>query len=362
MDTAAPVEQQFLTNHDIITAAYKNLGADAWNYICGAAESETTMRRNRMSLDCLAFRPKVLVDVGDVDISTTFLGHKLEIPVMMAPMGGVQNYADGGALVPDDACEACGSINFVSTVTQPELEVTAANSPHPKVFQLYIRGDDDWIRTMVRRACDAGYAALALTVDSAYYGNRERLSREQLADRRPAAREFQKRLTWDSVKLIQDELAGTPLIIKGIMRPEDAARAVELGVECIYISNHGGRQLDHVQGSIDMLPGIVDAVNGKAEVIIDGGFTRGTDVVKAVALGARAVLIGKLQAWALGAGGLPALLRSLDILAWEIETALGLLGVTKLDELDPSFVAQGLPAMPPHEMSAFPHLPGGRIT
>ena len=204
-------------------------------------------------------------------------------------------------------------------------------------------------------------AALAVTVDSAYYGNRERLSREQLADRRPPAREFQKRLTWDSIKLIQDELAGLPLIIKGIMRPEDAARAVELGVECIYISNHGGRQLDHVQGSIDMLPSIVKAIDGKAEVIIDGGFTRGTDVVKAVALGARAVLIGKLQAWALGAGGLPALLRSLDILAWEIETALGLLGVTKLDELDPSFVAQGLPAMPPHEMSAFPHLPDGRI-
>jgi glycolate oxidase len=361
MDTAAATEQQYLTNHDIIEAAYRNLDTDAWNYICGAAESETTMRRNRMSLDCLAFRPKVLVDVGEVDISTTFLGHDLRIPVMMAPMGGIQNYAEGGALVPDEACEEAGSINFVSTVTQPDLEVTAANSPHPKVFQLYVRGDDDWIRALVRRARDAGYAALALTVDSAYYGNRERLSREQLADRRPPAREFQKRLTWDSVKLIQDELAGLPLILKGIMRPEDAARAVELGVECIYVSNHGGRQLDHVQGAVDMLVPIVEAVGGKAEVIVDGGFTRGTDVVKAIALGARAVLIGKLQAWALGAGGRDALLRSLDILAWEIETALGLLGVTRLDELDPGFVAQGLPAVPPHEMSAFPHLPGGRI-
>ena len=146
MDSAASTEQQFLTNHDIIKAAHRNLGTDAWNYICSAAESETTMRRNRMSLDCLAFRPKVLVDVGEVDISTTFLGHALKVPVMMAPMGGVQNDAEGGALAPDDACEACGSINFVSTVTEPELEVTAANSPHPKVFQLYIRGDDDWIR------------------------------------------------------------------------------------------------------------------------------------------------------------------------------------------------------------------------
>lgn len=361
MATAVQTGPRFLTNHDIIEAAYQNLGTDAWNYICGAAESETTMRRNRMSLDCLAFRPKVLVDVGDVDVSTTFLGHKLRIPVMMAPMGGLQNYAEGGALVPDDVCEEYGSINFVSTVTQPTLEETAANSPHPKVFQLYIRGDDEWIRTMVRRACDAGYAALALTVDSAYYGNRERLSREQLADRRPAEREYQKRLTWDSVKLIQDELAGLPLIIKGIMRPEDAARAVECGVECIYVSNHGGRQLDHVQGTVDMLPGIVAAVDGKAEVIVDGGFTRGTDVVKAIALGARAVLIGKLQAWALGAGARDGLLRCMDILDWEIETALGLLGVASLDELDPSFVTQGLPVVLPHEMSAFPHLPEGRI-
>ncbi len=361
MDTAAPTEQQVLTNHDIITAAYRNLGADAWNYICSAAESETTMRRNRMSLDCLAFRPKVLVDVGAVDTSTTFLGHPLALPVMMAPMGGVQNYAEGGALVPDEVCEDIGSINFVSTVTQPDLEVTAAHTPHPKVFQLYIRGDDDWIRAMVRRACDAGYAALALTVDSAYYGNRERLSREQLADRRPPAREFQKRLTWATVELIQDELAGLPLIIKGIMRPEDAARAVALGVQCIYVSNHGGRQLDHIQGAIDMLPAIVEAVGGRAEVLIDGGFTRGTDVVKAIALGARAVLIGKLQAWALGAGGRAALARCLDILAWEIETALGLLGATRLDDLDASFVVHGPPVVLPHEMSAFPHLPEGRI-
>jgi glycolate oxidase len=361
MDTAASTEQQFLTNHDIIKAAYRNLSSDAWNYICSAAESETTMRRNRMSLDCLAFSPKVLVDVGEVDISTTFLGHDLRVPVMMAPMGGVQNYADGGALVPDEVCEDIGSINFVSTVTQPDLEVTAAHTPHPKVFQLYVRGDDDWIRAMVKRVRDAGYAALTLTVDSAYYGNRERLSREQLADRRPPAREFQKRLTWDTVKLIQDELAGLPLILKGIMRPDDAARAAELGVKCVYVSNHGGRQLDHGQGTIDILPGIVEAVAGRAEVIVDGGFTRGTDVVKAIALGARAVLIGKLQAWALGAGGRAALERSLDIMAWEIETALGLLGVTTLDELDASFVVRGLPAVLPHEMSAFPHLPEGRI-
>ncbi len=362
MDTAVPAEQQFLTNHDIITAAHRNLDADAWNYICSAAESETTMRRNRMSLDCLAFRPKVLVDVGAVDFSTTFLGHQLSLPVMMAPMGGIQNYSEGGALVPDEVCEDIGSINFVSTVTQPDLEVTAAHTPHPKVFQIYIRGDDDWIRALIKRARAAGYAAFALTVDSAYYGNRERLSREQLADRRPPAREFQKRLTWDSVKLIQDELQGLPLIIKGIMRPEDAARAVDMGVECIYVSNHGGRQLDHVQGAIDMLPGVVEAVAGRAEVLVDGGFTRGTDVIKAIALGARAVLIGKLQAWALGAGGRAALARAMDILAWEIETAMGLLGVSRLDELDPSFVVQGLPAVLPHEMSAFPHLPGGRIT
>jgi glycolate oxidase len=129
----------------------------------------------------------------------------------------------------------------------------------------------------------------------------------------------------------------------------------------VWISNHGGRQLDHTLGNIDMLPEIVDAVDGKAEIIIDGGFVRGTDIIKAIALGARAVGIGRLQAWALGAGGTPGLIHCLELLENEIITTMGLLGVTALDELDPAYLTKTSPVNLPHEMSAFPHLPGGRI-
>jgi glycolate oxidase len=203
---------------------------------------------------------------------------------------------------------------------------------------------------------------VALTVDSAFYGNRERLNPSQLALRRVAAREWQKKITWDTVKMIQDVIGSTPLILKGIMTAEDAALAVEHGVNSIYISNHGGRQLDHVLGNIQMLPEIVAAAAGKAEVIVDGGFTRGTDVIKAIALGARAVGIGRLQAWALGAGASAGLIRCLELLEREITTTMGLVGVTALDQLSPDYITQAMPVRLPHEFSSFPHLPGGRIT
>jgi glycolate oxidase len=365
MDTVVDLSNVYHTNHEIIEAAYDNLPQDVWDYICGAAESETTLRRNRLALDCLAFRPRVLRDVSAVDPSTTFLGARLRIPVMLAPMGGLQRMTPAAALAPDDAAERFGTVNFVSTVTEPALEVVAANSAHHKCFQIYVRGDKAWLRDLVRRARTAGYRSVALTVDSAYYGNRERLNPAQIALRRVPERRWQAEITWDHVKLIQDELGGIPFMLKGIMTGEDAALAVEHGVEVVYVSNHGGRQLDHALGNMDTLPEIVAAVNGKARVIIDGGFTRGTDVLKAIALGADAVCIGRLQAWALGAHGTNGLIRCLEILEREIAISMGLIGVTRMDQLGPSYVARTIPVMPAHEMSAFPHLkearPDGRI-
>ncbi len=351
----------FNTSHDMIIMAKRNLSQDNWDYICGAAESETSLRRNRQALDCLAFRPRILRDVREIDTSATLQGQKLRIPVTLAPMGGLEKFCPGGGNDVDTAAGEFGSINFVSTVTEPSLEEIAANSPHPKVFQIYVRGDDDWIRDLVRRVVKAGYWGITLTVDSAFYGNRERLNPSQLALRRVPAREFQKGLTWDTVKLIQDEIGDMPFMVKGIMTAEDAALAVEHGVNVIYISNHGGRQLDHVLGNIDMLPEIVDAADGKAEILIDGGFTRGTDIVKAIALGARAVGIGRLQAWALGAGGAAGLVNCLELLEREIQTTMGLIGVTSLDQVDGSYLTKAMPVRLPHEHSAFPHLPGGRL-
>jgi glycolate oxidase len=345
----------------MIIMAKRNLSQDNWDYICGAAESETTLRRNRLALDCLAFRPRVLRDVRNVDTSAEFLGQKLRIPILLAPMGGLERYSPNGGNDVDSAAETTGTINFVSTVTQPSLEEIAANSPHAKVFQIYVRGDDDWIRTLVRRVVKADYWGVALTVDSSFYGNRERLNPSQIALRRVPEREFQKGLTWDTVKLIQDEIGDRPFMLKGIMTTEDAILAVEHGVQAIYISNHGGRQLDHIQGSMEVLPEIISAVDGKAEVIIDGGFTRGSDVIKAIAMGARAVGIGRLQAWALGADGAEGLVKCLELLETEIRTTMGLIGVTNLAQLDRSYVTKTMPVCLPHEMSAFPHLPGGRI-
>ncbi len=352
----------FTTSHDMIIMAKRNLTQDNWDYICGAAESETSLRRNRLALDCLAFRPRILRDVREIDTSTTFQGKTLRIPVFLAPMGGIERFSANGANDVDTAAEEFGSINFISTVTQPSLEDIAANSPHPKVFQIYVRGDDDWIRDLCRRAIKAGYWGITLTVDSSFYGNRERLNPAQLALRRVPAREFQKGLTWDTVKLIKDEIGSAPFMVKGIMTAEDAALAVEHGVDVIYISNHGGRQLDHVLGNVDMIPEIVAAADGKAEVIVDGGFTRGTDVIKAIALGATAVGIGRLQAWALGAGGAEGLVKTLELLEREIQTTMGLIGVTSLDQIDGSYITKAMPVRLPHEHSAFPHLPGGRIT
>jgi len=351
----------FNTTHEMIVMAKRNWSHDEWDYVNGAAESETSLRRNRLALDCLAFRPRILRNVREIDISTTLVGSPLSMPVVLAPIGGLQRMTKNAANDVDTAAEACGVMNFISTVTEPSIEDVAANSPHNKVYQVYVRGDNDWVRKLVRRIIKAGYWGIALTVDSAFYGNRERLHPSLIATRRQPARDWQKDVTWDTVKLIQDEIGNMPFFIKGVMTAEDAELCVEHGIQSVYISNHGGRQLDHVLGNIETLPEIVAAVDGKADIVIDGGFVRGTDVVKALALGARAVGIGRLQAWALGAGGAEGLTACLEMLRTEIITTMGLVGVKNLSELNPKYVTKAKSVRPPHEHSAFPHLPEDRL-
>jgi isopentenyl diphosphate isomerase/L-lactate dehydrogenase-like FMN-dependent dehydrogenase len=352
----------FVTNQDIIVAARRNLTDNVWHYLTGGAESETTMRRNRYGFDSLAFRPRVLVDVSKIDPSTSFLGHKLKIPVMLAPIGSLQSITPDGGVAVARAAEQCGTINFVSSVTQPSLEEIAGAGRSPKIFQLYVQGDLTWVENLLSRVKRAGYAALCLTVDTAHYGHRERqmMDRWLPPSRRGVGYEYRAGLTWDTLDAIK-EMAGLPFILKGVATAEDAAIAVEHGVSAIYVSNHGGRQLDHGRATIDMLAEIIAAVDGKAEVILDGGITRGSDVLKAIALGARAVAIGKLQGWGLAANGQTGLVRVLEILESEIVTTMGLLGVTRLDQLNPAYLCKVQPLTLAHEMSAFPHLPGGRL-
>ena len=353
----------YVSNQEIIQAARRNLPQDVWDYLTGGAESETTMRRNRLGFDSLALRPRVLIDVSKIDTSTTFLGQKLRIPVMLAPIGSLQTITPEGGVAVAKAAAEFGTMNFVSSVTQPTLEEIAASTNHPKIFQLYIRGGLDWCAEIIGRVKQAGYMALCLTVDTAHYSRRERplLNRWQPPSRRTeTGRIFQAMLTWEMADAIK-KIAGMPLIIKGIATAEDAKIAVEHGIDVIYISNHGGRQLDHGRGTIETLPEIVETAAGKAEIVIDGGITRGTDIVKALALGANAVTIGKLQGWGLGAGGKAGLVRVLELLEEELIVDMALLGVTRVDQITQSYICKTQPVTSAHEMSAFVHIEGGQL-
>ena len=354
---------EFTTNEQIILAARRNLSQGEWDYLTGGSESETTMRRNRAAYDRIAFRPRILVDVSKLDVSTSFLGQHLRIPVLLAPIGSLQVFTPDAAVASVQAAHEFGVLPVISSVTEPRLEETAAATEGAKVFQLYVRGDNDWVRDIIGRVKQAGYRALCLTVDLAVDSRRERPMVSNWV--RPTRRSwfdpvYQAQLTWEGMAWIK-ELAGLPFILKGIATPEDAVLAVEHGVDVIWVSNHGGRQLDHGRGTLDMLPEIVEAVDGRADIVVDGGIQRGSDIVKAIALGARAVAIGKLQAWGLAAGGKDGLVRVLEVLESEIVATMGLLGAPKLADLGQRFLVPAEPVTPPHEMSSWVNLPGDRL-
>lgn len=350
----------YATTHNILLEARRKVAQPVWNYVTGASETETTMRRNRHALDCLAFRPRVMRDMTDIDTGVSFLGHRLRIPAMLAPIGSLQTIVPEGAVAVAQAAEKFGTLNFVSTVTQPSLEEIAASVDHPKIFQIYLRGDDDWVADLIARAKAAGYAALTLTVDSAFYGRRER---QMLTNWIPPSvraegggRAYQRAMTWDSMARMK-ELGGMPFILKGIQTREDAKIALEYGVDCIYVSNHGGRQMDYGQGTMDILPEVVEAVDGKVPVLVDGGFVRGTDIIKALALGASAVCLGRFQAWCLAAGGADGLVRGLELLELEMVNSMGLIGANSVADLTPDYITRAPAVTEAHELGAFTHLP-----
>jgi isopentenyl diphosphate isomerase/L-lactate dehydrogenase-like FMN-dependent dehydrogenase len=355
----APHTAEFLTLQEIVAAARANLPPGPWAYLFGGAETETTARRNRQALDSIAFRPRVLRDMRRVDAAASVFGRRVRLPVLLAPIGGLESFVEGGAAAAARGAAQFGVPQMLSSVCKPGLEATAAAADTLRLYQLYVRGDDAWVDDHVRRAREHGYAAFCLTVDVATYGRRERdlIGRFVKPWRADAAagRDFQAALSWDHVKRFKDRY-DLPLILKGIATAEDAALAVEHGVEVVYVSNHGGRQLDHGLGSIAVLPEVVAAVAGRAKVWVDGGFMRGTDVVKAVALGAQAVGLGRLPCLGLAAAGVPGLVRALEILEDEIHTCLGLLGVASLAELGPSYLAAAAPVGSPGILSAFPLL------
>jgi isopentenyl diphosphate isomerase/L-lactate dehydrogenase-like FMN-dependent dehydrogenase len=351
--------EEFQNLHEFVRKARANLNQNAWDYIVGAAETETTMRRNRMALDEIAFRPRVLRNVARVDASVEVMGRKLRLPVMLAPVGALEIFDSGGAASVVRGVGKFGAAHMLSSVSAPGLEKVAEAAPDAlRIFQLYVRGDDAFVEDHVSRAIDNGYTAFCLTVDTAHYSRRERdiakrYVRESRA--RTSGGDFQKGLEWRTVKLIKDKHK-IPLVLKGIATAEDAAIALDHGVEWIYVSNHGGRQLDHGRGSMHVLPEIKAAVAGKAKIMVDGSICRGTDVVKAIISGADLVGIGRLQCWALAAKGEAGVMRMLELLEDEVIRCLGLLGVRNFAELDKSYLHPATPTHLPHVFSAFPLL------
>jgi isopentenyl diphosphate isomerase/L-lactate dehydrogenase-like FMN-dependent dehydrogenase len=351
--------EEFQNLHEFVRKARANLNQNAWDYIVGAAETETTLRRNRMALDEIAFRPRVLRNVAKVDPSVEVFGRQLRLPVMLAPVGALEIFDAGAGASVARGAGTFGAAHMLSSVTEPGLERVAEAAPGAlRIFQLYVRGGDAFVEDCVGRAIEGGYTAFCLTVDTAHYSRRERdiAKRYVRASRiRATGGDYQKGLEWRTVKLIKDKYE-IPLVIKGIATAEDAVIALDHGVDWIYVSNHGGRQLDHGRGAMHVLPEITAAVAGRARIMIDGSFCRGTDIVKAIAMGADLVGIGRLQCWALAAAGEAGIVRMLELLEDEVIRCLGLLGVTSFAELDKSYLHATTPTNLPGAFSAFPLL------
>jgi isopentenyl diphosphate isomerase/L-lactate dehydrogenase-like FMN-dependent dehydrogenase len=361
--------RRFLTTTEMVAEARRKLHPHSWDFVAGGSETEATLARNRLALDLWALRPRVLRHVlqESIDTSSSLLGIKLRIPVIFAPVGGMTMLDPHGALGPVRAAAQFGTMTFISSVTEPDIDVATVEANGRLVLQLYIRGDADWVDAYVERALKVGCRAICFTVDTDAYSRRERNQLNRFFQQTPlvtggrtgvmsaAGREHQERFNWKDIERVREKF-DLPVIIKGIATAEDAKVAVEHGVAVVYVSNHGGRQLDHGQGTLEILPEVVAAVNGYAEVMIDGGFVRGTDILKAVALGAKAVGLGKLQAWALAAGGEAGMALLLHLLEEEITKDMMLMGLTKLTEVDRSVLAPAQPYTWPTALSAFPHL------
>ena len=365
----------FVTVQEIIQAARSNLSLGTWGYLSGGSESETTLRRNRHAFDRLAFRPRVLVDVSNISTSATLLGHDMRIPVVLAPIGSQQVFTPDGGAAATRAADEFGILDVISSVTEPSLEDIAAVAGNPKVYQLYLHGDWEWTKEMVGRVRAAGYSALCITVDTARPRRRDRTllarwspranflgsaspNRRQVSGGRTGG--YASGVTWETIDRIKD-IAGLPLVLKGIATAEDANLAVEHGADVIWVSNHGGRQLDHGPGTMDALPEVAQAVGGKVDIVLDGGIQRGSDVLKAIALGAKATAIGKLQCWGLAAAGTAGLVAALEILEDEIISSMGLLGVSSMAQLTPAYVQRAEAVTAPHEMSSWVNMPGERL-
>jgi len=341
-----PAGPKFVTLPEIRRAAHERLPRDHWNFGDGAAETESTKRRNRRHLDRLAIQQNVLVDVRSIDLGTTLLGVPLEWPVAVAPMGGLVLFHPEGDVEMARGAGQGRTLQWLSGATGWPVEAVAKAGAAPQMFQLYAHGDHGWMGELLARVESSGYTAVALTVDVQKYSRRERdvfhrFNPRQAMEIAPNPRgpdpHFQSGLTWKDVEWLM-KTTKLPVGLKGILTVADARRAVDMGVRLIWVSNHGGRQLDYTQSTIEALPPITDAVAGRAEIVVDGGFNRGTDVIKALARGARVVAVGRTMLWGLAADGAAGVARVCEILRDELTINMGLCGRTKIADLTPDLI------------------------
>lgn len=376
---------RMLTVDDIRRAARRRLPKAVYEFVGGGAETESTVRRNRAAWGDVAFSPRQLVDVSSRDVSTTVLGTRMPTPVLMSPAGLARLVHPDGEVAAARGAGRHGAAMALSTGSSCSLESVAKAASGPLWFQIYMWRDHDVVLELVERARTSGYEAICITVDVPIVGQRERdlrngmtipprltpanlfegathpswawgflRSREITFENFTDFQDFKDTsaasvgtfvtkqmvdpsVTWDSVSWLREIWQG-PLLVKGVLCAEDARRAEDLGANGIVVSNHGGRQLDGAPATADVLAEIVDAVGECVEVLVDGGIRRGTDVVKALAMGARAVMVGRPWLWGLAAGGHAGVERVLQIFHEEIDRTLALIGCPQVEDLDRSWL------------------------
>jgi L-lactate dehydrogenase (cytochrome) len=369
---------------DLRRLARRRLPRAVFDYIDGGAEDEVTMRENMSAFDQVRLRPRGAVEIAQCDLGTTVLGSRLALPFALAPVGSTRLFWPRGEVVAAREAAAAGTAYALSTFAGSSIEEVRAGSDGPLWYQLYLAGGRDVARKGIARARAAGYSALLVTMDTAVAGLRERDFRSgipQLVAGGPLEKlrfgpQFLLRpswlvsflldgglmrfpnvmladgpmryvdvgaaleraaVKWDDLAWIRDVWDG-PIAMKGVQTAEDALRAIDEGADAIVVSNHGGRQLDGVAATFRLLPEIVAAVDGRIEVLMDGGIRRGSDVVKALCLGAKAVLVGRAYVYGLGAAGGPGVARAIDMLKTEVIRTLKLLGCASTADLDRRFV------------------------
>lgn len=346
---------ELVTIDQVMTRAEEMLDPGPHGWAEAGAGEEITLTRNRVALNGLALVPRMGRDVSAVDTRTTFADVPLAMPVLLAPIGALALYDPADALAAAEAAAAKSISAFCSLLTTARWEEVAGTSPERHFFQLYALGDREWMKAILSDVAGMGFAGLCITMDAPVIGRRDRslvdgftwgTPPEGTVDLGRWDGAYRARFDWSELEWVCHQ-TDMPVIVKGVMTPNDAIRATECGARAVYVSNHGGRMVDHGISTIEVLQEIVEAVPDAVDVAVDSGFTRGAEVCKAIALGAKAVGLGRLQCWALAVGSTAGLVRVLEILAEELRVTMANLGCRDVNEVTADLVRWSIPVSPP---------------